>query len=182
MTGNLFISDDDQKKVFWVNPANPTVKLGEFLTKPIGGDDPEDVAIDRDGHLFIVNGVSRTIVETNNTGTQVLSKINLPSEISDPEALVYDPGQDVFYIGGGFSYMIWKIDHRGTILSRIDVLSNYRNTVGGGRVHVKDLELAPSSDPNDHPDKLSLYVADYGSDQVNDGRLLELNVGDLFWV
>jgi hypothetical protein len=49
-------------------------------------------------------------------------------------------------------------------------------------VKVNDLEFAPTSDSNDHPDRLSLYVADYGGDQVNDGRLFEFNIGDLFWV
>ena len=44
-----------------------------------------------------------------------------------------------------------------------------------------DLELAPSSDPNDDPGKLSLYVADYGVDQVSDGRLFEINLGDPLW-
>jgi hypothetical protein len=29
-TGRLYISDDDRFKIFWVDPANPTVKLGEF--------------------------------------------------------------------------------------------------------------------------------------------------------
>ena len=36
-TGRLYISDDDQFKIFWVDPANPTVKLGEFDTRPLGG-------------------------------------------------------------------------------------------------------------------------------------------------
>jgi hypothetical protein len=42
--------------------------------------------------------------------------------------------------------------------------------------------LAPSSDPNDNPNNLSLYVADYGNSHVNDGRLFEVKLGDLFWV
>ena len=183
LTGYLFISDDDKYKVFSVDPANPTVKRGEFLTKPLGGDDPEDVAIDpSNGHVCIVNGLSRTIVETNNTGTQVFSKITLPSVISDPEALVYDARENVFYVGGGFSANIWKVDRSGKILSTIDILTGYRNPLNDGRASVKDLELAPSSDPNDNPDHVSLYVADYGKSHVDDGRLFELNIGDPFWV
>jgi DNA-binding beta-propeller fold protein YncE len=182
VTGYLFIADDDKYKVFWVDPASPTVKRGEFLTKPIGGDDPEDLAINpTNGHLFIVNGISRTIVEINNTGTQVFSKITLPDVIKDPEGLAYDDRQEVFYVGGGFSYQIWKIDRSGEIVSTIDVLGSYRNPLNGGRVSVKDIELAPSSDPNDHPAHLSLYVADYGKSHVDDGRLFEINIGDPLW-
>ena len=183
MTGHLFVSDDDKYKVFWVDPANPTVKLGEFLTKPLGGDDPEDLAINpSNGHLFIVNGLSRTIVETNNTGTQVFSKTTLPDVIIDPEALAYDGRENVFYVGGGFSSNIWKVDRSGAILSTIDVLSGYRNPVSSARACVKDLELAPSSDANDSPGNLSLHVADYGNSHVDDGRLFEVNLGDLVLV
>ena len=183
VTGYLFISDDDKYKVFWVDPANPTVKRGEFLTKAVGGDDPEDLAINpNNGHLFIVNGLSRTIVETNSTGTQLFSKITLPKEITDPEALAYDARENVFYVGGGFGPNIWKVDRGGAILSTIDILTGYRNPLNDGRASVKDLELAPSSDPNDNQDHLSLYVADYGKSHVDDGRPFELNVGDPFWV
>jgi hypothetical protein len=181
-TGCLFISDDSKYKVFWVDPAQPSIKLGEFLTKSVGGDDPEDLAIDpSNGHLFIVNGISRTIVETNKTGTQVFAKITLPQEILDPEALVYDAREDVFYVGGGFSANIWKVSRSGAIVSTMDLLTGFRNPINDARVHVKDLELAPSSDPNDDPGKLNLYVADYGADQVNDGRLFEINPGDPLW-
>jgi hypothetical protein len=56
-TGRLYISDDDQFKIFWVDPANPTVKLGEFDLRHLGCNDPEDVAVNpNNGHLFIVNG------------------------------------------------------------------------------------------------------------------------------
>jgi hypothetical protein len=188
VTGHLFICDDDKLKVFWVDPANPTVKRGEFLTKGVGGYDPEDLAIDPStGHLFILNGVAFasgqtcSIVETTNTGAFVSSMI-MPAEITDPEALAYDAREDVFYIGGGFSSTIWKVDRSGAILSTIDILAGFRNPVSGTKVHVKDLELAPSSDPNDNPSKLSLYVADYGSSHVDDGRLFEINLGDLVLV
>jgi uncharacterized protein YjiK len=182
-TGDLFISDDSKHKIFWVDPANPTVKIGEFFTQPLGAVDPEDLAVDPDnGHLFIVNGSPRTIVETNNAGTQVFSMITLPEVIEDPEALVYDAREDVFYVGGGFSYNIWKVDRSGAILDTIDLLRGYRNPVSDTKARVKDLELAPSSDPNDDQLALSLYVADYGKDQVDDGRLFEINLGDLVLV
>jgi hypothetical protein len=42
------------------------------------------------------------------------------------------------------------------------------------------MELAPSSDPNDG-DTMSLYVADYGVDQQNDGRLFEIHLGPDWW-
>lgn len=174
----LYISDDDKFTVFSVDPDNPNVKIGQFLTKPVGGSDPEDLAVNStNGHLFIVNGTPRTIVETNTTGTQTFSQITLPSEITDPEALVYDAQHDWFLVGGGFSSNVWVVNRSGGIVQTIDVLGGYRNEVSGTRVHVKDLEFAPSSDPNDDPNEMNLYVADYGNSHVDDGRLIE---ADLF--
>ena len=179
-TGRLYISDDDQFKIFWVDPANPTVKLGEFDLRHLGCNDPEDVAVNpNNGHLFIVNGdqvagpTARSIIEIDNTGTQVFSTIVLPAEIKDPEALVYDASHDVFYVGGGFSPDVWVVDRSGNILQKLDVLEGYRHETNNTAVNVKDLELAPSSDPNDDPSTLNLYVADYGWSHVSDGRMLE---------
>jgi hypothetical protein len=182
-TGRLYISDDDKFKIFWVDPANPQVKLGEFDLKHLGCNDPEDVAVNpNNGHLYIVNGdqvpgpTANSIVEIDNTGTQVFSIIHLPAEIKDAEALAYDPGQDVFYVGGGFSPDIWVVDHSGNILQKLDVLEGYRHEVNNTAVNVKDIELAPSSDPNDDPSTLNLYVADFGWSHVSDGRMLEIDL------
>ncbi len=180
----LYISDDDAFKVFWVDPANPTVKLGEFHA-PSAATDVEDIALNpTTGNIYIVNGTSHTIVESTTAGVQVGPTIVLPSIISDPEALLYDAQNDVFYVGGGFSANIWKVDHSGNILETITVLTNaiYRNPLGlKTRPQVKDLEFAPTSDPNDSPLKQSLYVADYGNTHQsavnsNDGRIFELDV------
>jgi hypothetical protein len=182
-TNRLYISDDDLFKIFWVDPANPTVKLGEFDLKHLGCNDPEDVAVNpNNGHLFIVNGdqvagpTARSIIETDNTGTQVFSTIVLPAEIKDPEALVYDASHDVFYVGGGFSPDVWVVDRSGNILQKLDVLEGYRHETNNTAVNVKDLELAPSSDPNDDSATLNLYVADYGWSHVSDGRMLEIDL------
>jgi hypothetical protein len=192
-TGRLYISDDDLFKIFWVDPANPTVKLGESAdTRLVNIVDPEDVAVNpNNGHLFIANGTGNSlnggpygaaIVETNPSVTQVYDVIRLPAEILDPEALAYDPAHDVFYVGGGFGPNIWVVDRSGTILQVIDVLAGYRHEVNGTGTHVKDIELAPSSDPNDDPGKLNLFVADYGWSHVSDGRMLEVDLhGGLLW-
>ncbi|WOH48295.1 Calx-beta domain-containing protein [Bradyrhizobium sp. sBnM-33] len=183
--GRLYISDDDQRKIVWVDPANPTVKLGQSAdTRLVNIVDPEDVAVNpTNGHLFIANGTGNSsnggpfgaaIVETNDAVTQVYSVIRLPAEIKDPEALAYDASHDVFYVGGGFSPNIWVVDRSGNILQKLDVLEGFRNT--NTSAHVKDLELAQSSDPNDDPAKLNLFVADYGNSHISDGRMIEIDL------
>ena len=61
-------------------------------------------------------------------------------------------------------------------MEKIDVLEGYRHEINNTAVNVKDLELAPSSDPNDDPNTLNLYVADYGWSHVSDGRMLEIDL------
>jgi Calx-beta domain-containing protein/hemolysin type calcium-binding protein len=176
----LYISDDDADKVFWVDPDNPQLKLGEFSAKLSGESDAEDVAFDPvTGHLFISNGSYANIREVTTTGALVRT-ISLPSAISDPEALCYDAANGVFFVSGKFSSNIWVLDQNGTLLDTITLLGNYPRS-SGTKAKVTDMVLAPSSNPNDDPNTLSLFVADYGGDQVNDGRLFEINLGDPFW-
>jgi Bacterial Ig domain/RTX calcium-binding nonapeptide repeat (4 copies) len=180
LNGYLYISDDDLDKIFWVDPDNPTVKLGEFATRPVGGTDPEDIAINpNNGNIFISNGVpSHTIIELTSTGTPV-SITTVPNVVKDMEALAYDAKHDVFFVGGGFSDNIWVVDRAGTILDTIS-LAAYRNPVSGTHVAVKDIAFAPTSNPNDDPAAMNLYVADYGLTHLpndNDGRVLEINPG-----
>ena len=169
--GFLYISDDSKAGVFWVDPANPTVKLGFFDTKLLGYQDTEDLKIDPlTGHIFEVDGELMQLIELTTTGQFVDSR-PLPSIMKDAEALAYDPRHDVFFVSSGHetNHNIYVVDPLGNVLDTITALSSYSGT------KVKGLELAPSSDPNDG-NQLSLYVCDYGADQVNDGRIFEIHL------
>ena len=183
-TGKMYITDDDTFNVYVTNVANPSVKLASFATKPLGGDDPEDVSFNPiNGHLYIANGsdiAHPKIIEIDSSGTQVIRNILLPAVIKDPEAVVYDAAHDVFFVGIENGHDIWMVDHNGNILNDINIFANYRNPVNNGSVNLKGLTLAPSSDPNDDPSVLSLYAADFGVSHVNDGRLFEIS-NPFFW-
>ena len=92
--------------------------------------------------------------------------------MKDAEALAYDPRHDVYFVSSGHetNHNIYVIDPLGHLLDTISVLSSYSGT------KIKGMELAPSSDPNDG-NQLSLYVVDYGADQVNDGHIYEIHLG-----
>ena len=184
VTGKIYITDDDTFNVYVTNVANPSVKLAQFATKPLGGDDPEDVSFNPiNGHLYIANGsdiAHPKIIETDSSGTQVIRNILLPAVIKDPEAVVYDVAHDVFFVGIENGHEIWMVDHNGNILNDINIFGNYRNPVNNGSVNLKGLTLAPSSDPNDDPSVLSLYAADFGVSHANDGRLFEIS-NPFFW-
>ena len=184
-TGLMYIADDDLLEMDIVNPANPTVELGHFSLTALGCDDTEDVAVNpNNGHVFIANGGDfghPKIVETDGTGSQIFSVIDLTAAvqgqpIGSPEAIAYDAAHDVFFVAGN-NFDIKVVDHNGMVLDDITILSNYRNPAGNIGTEIQGLTLAPSSDPNDDPGKLNLYVADAGLlNNPNDGRLIEIDL------
>lgn len=178
--GQLYVTDDDSDKIFIVNPADPTTKVGEINLKPYGITDAEDPVIDPvTGHIFLLDGLTRTFVELTSTGGLV-QKTVLSTVIKDPEALAYDAAHDVFYIAGGATRgTIFQTDHSGNILNTINLLNDYPSAVSGSKPKIKGLEFAPSSDPNDG-NTLSLYAVDYGADQKSDGRVFEIDLHDNF--
>lgn len=178
--GCLYITDDDKDKIFWVDPANPSVKLGEFDLGALGIKDAEDPTFNlQTGDLFLLDGAACKLVKMSDTGA-LLSSVSLPSVIKDAEALAYShttaDGRAVFFVAGGTSTSIYQVDETGALLAASNVLDSYTNPVTGAKIAPKGMEFAPSSDPNDR-DKMNLYVADHGVDQKNDGRVFEIDVG-----
>ncbi len=180
-TGLMYISDDERLEMQIVNPANPTVEVGHFSLTALGCDDTEDVTVNpNNGHVFVVNGGDfghPKIVETDGTGSQIFSVIDLTAAvkgqpIGSPEATVYDPAHDVFYIAGN-NYDIKVVNRSGTVLDDITTLAGYRNPTGNIGVDIQGLTLAPASDD---PTRTDLYVADQGLVDTNDGRLIEINL------
>jgi hypothetical protein len=175
---HLFISDDDQDQIFEVDPANPTVVLHSFSTLPFGCTDPEDLSINpNNGNLFVLSEKNFTIYEISQDGQTVVSTAVLPDIFRMPktgtpslEGLVYDAADDQFFVSGGFSPNIYVISRTGEVLQTINLLKHYPNT-DGAHVYPKGMELAPSSDGSGH---MSLWVTDYGKDQVPDGRVIEI--------
>jgi hypothetical protein len=167
---SLFVADDDARKIYKVDLDNSGVKVAEFSTLAFDCTDPEDVAVNPlNGNLFIVGELTRSIYEVTQQG-DLVSQISLAAEIKNPEAVAYNPVIDMFYVSGFFSADIFKVSREGATLGKITALREYR-LADGGHALPKGLVLTPSSGD---PDKLSLWVADYGRDQVNDGRLFEI--------
>jgi Ca2+-binding RTX toxin-like protein len=180
LDGHLFISDDVAHKIFEVDPSNPSTLISSFSTLSFGANDTEDIGFDPvTGHLLVIEGEQgtqhpRTIFEVTTTGT-VVGTVQLPAAIGDPEAIAYDSTRNVYYMGGETSADIFVVSRDGQILDTITLLEGYGRP-DARRVLVKGLTLAPSSDPNDDASTMSLWVADYGADQVMDGRLFEIQL------
>jgi len=168
-TGTLFISDDDQRMVFEVDPVTLEV-LSSFSTIDSGCWDAEDIAFDpATGNLFIAGGASKLICEVTFDGIFV-SSFNVP-EINDPEGIAFDSVSGNLFITS--SNHIFEVTRGGVLVRVIDILRPFGVTV------LKAITFAPSSDPDDDPTILNLYVADYGADGVSDGRIYEISLVEL---
>ncbi|MCL5779324.1 SdiA-regulated domain-containing protein, partial [Limibaculum sp. FT325] len=179
LDGLLYISDDDQRAVFIVNPLDPTTLLGTIDLSSLGIGDAEDPVFDPlTGNMYILDGADRTLYELTVAG-DLVSSFGLPSVITDAEGLAYDSQSQTFLVSSGKTHgAIFQIDKSGTLLASTTFLNDDINPKSGILPALKGLDLAPSSDPNDG-DTLSLYAVDYGVDQVADGRMYELNINDI---
>ena len=167
----LFISDDNLRRIFVVDSANPGTAVRSFSTLSFGATDPEDLSINpANGNLFVLSEPERKIFEITQAGVLV-STTALPASLTNPEALAYDAANGLFYVSGKFSADIFAVSRDGLIIDILSVLRNYSNP-SGTRVDPKGLEIGPSSDGSG----TSLWVTDYGKDQVADGRLMEIRL------
>ena len=177
----LYISDDDQHGIYVVAASDPSKRLGFIDMSSVSSDTEDPVYDPTTGHLLILEGGGgmnpRKVYEVTTAG-EILRSIQLPKAVADVEALAYDSVNNVFYASGGTSPNIYVVSRDGTtVLDTITVLAGLTNPISGIAVAPKGLILAPSSDPNDDPSVMSLWVADYGRDQVMDGRLFEIKLG-----
>jgi len=181
LNGHVFISDDSKKRIFEIDPNDPETLLSQIATKDFGADDVEDIFFDPvTGHLMVSEGEQstlnpRTIFEITNSG-QVISTLVLPVAVGDPEGITYDSLRDVFYVGGHHSAEIFVVSRAGVIVDTITILEDQDNPISDTRVRPKALTMAPSSDPNDDPATMCLWVGDYGKDQFLDGRIFEISL------
>src|SRR3546814_18003589 len=79
----------------------------------------------------------------------------------------------MFYVSGGGTADIYKVDRSGAIVETLTDLRPFR-LEDGGHALPKGLVLAPASNSEGR----SLWVGDYGRDQVADGRLFEIRFED----
>ena len=173
--GLLYISDDDAGAIFVVHPDDPSTLIDAIDVDTLGLVDVEDPVIDPvTGNIYMLDGFQTKLYEMTDLGVMV-NVTALSSELTDAEALTFDPDGDVFYISSGSARgKIYQVSRDGDVLEDFS-LSDYRHPDTGSKPKIKGLELAPSSDPNDG-DHMSLYAVDYGSDQYADGRVFEINL------
>jgi DNA-binding beta-propeller fold protein YncE len=167
VTGTLFFTDDNKRKVFEVDPFTLDNVLSSFSTLDHGSNDPEGITFNPStGNLFVADGFDQMIFEVTPSGSSI-SSFPVPSEIKDPEGIYFDIISGNLFMVSDY---LFEVTTAGDIVNIIDIQSF-------GVVKPKGITFAPSSDQSDNPDNFNLFIADYGIDEVNDGKLFEFSLG-----
>ena len=176
--GRLFVTDDDQKRVYEIGGAGTDGQFGTgddgarttFRTTPFGNTDPEDVAYDFNrNQLWIAGGLSTIISRVspgpdNNfatLGDNVAKNFELPPvndptdplKVPSPEGMAYDPGRGTILVLDGEAGRIYEFAVNGAVLNTIHLDNIDQQSAGGIAL-----------DPAQTGSARTYYLADRGLD------------------
>ncbi len=179
--GFFYVVNDDTKLLsrYESDPNNPLFLTGpplfEVLTTTAvpSALDPEGITSDpATGLMYVADG--------KDGGLQVLvydhllnfiTSFPVDTELDDAEGIAYSTETDSLLILDGLQNKIAEYDvggTLGTLLREYDI-----SGFAPAPVAVQGLSFGPTSDLNDDPLALSLYIADGGIDNFEDGRVYE---------
>ena len=192
-SGSLFVSDDDQRRIFHVRPGadgnygtpdDGTVE--SFSTAGIGNTDPEDVTVDldatNDGSLLTIDGANKEVWEYSPGPNRVFDGVAPAGDdvathfdvyrhgARDPEGIEYVPSRNTILVLDGRTKKIYEVDRSGELLNMISIAA-------ANPIKAAGITLAPASNGVGE----NLYIVDRGVDNnvdpsENDGRFYEMSV------
>ncbi|MGH8248047.1 MAG: Ig-like domain-containing protein, partial [Gammaproteobacteria bacterium] len=192
---HLFISDDNMKEVFEVNPGNDNKWFTgddirtQFDTKVLGTNDTEDVAYNPfNGYLYLADGVNSEVWEIRPgpngrfdgvppAGDDQATHWDTSSKgINDPEGITVNTDSGTLYVTGHGATTVIEVTIGGTLLNVYDIRF-IKNLYG--RMQPSGLAYGPSSV---NPAVKNLYITDRAVDNdadpnENDGKIHEITLG-----
>jgi uncharacterized protein YjiK len=187
---HLFYSDDDQKKVFEVNPGpdgryhTPDDSVTSFNATAFGSNDSEDVVYDTSaGVLFIIDGVNAEVYRVSRGANGVFDGVPPVGDdvathfdtavrgITDPEGITFNTDNGHLYIVGKPATEVAELTTSGALVQIIDISAANAHKPAG-------LAYAPGSL---NPSERHLYIVDRGVDNdsdpnENDGKMYEVGL------
>ena len=136
--------------------------------------DPEGITSDpATGFLYVAdgNGGGRQVL-VYNSNLQFQYNFSVSNQ-GDAEGIAFHEPTGHLFLIDGTRDIIFEYTTTGTLLESYDI-GGFSPKPGSPQ----GLTFGPTSDPNDHPSALSLYIADGMRDNVADGRVYEAMVGN----
>ena len=187
---HLFVSADDGKKVFELDPGIDGLYRSEddivttIDTEAFDSGDPEGIAFDYQNRvLFVADGRSSQIYRispgrngrfegVSPIGDDLVARFDTNTfGIRDPEGLAYDPHSGNLFVVGRPGEIMLEMTSEGQIVRLIDISE-------AAPVVPAAVTIAPASDDST---LMSIYIADRGIGiknvpDSNDGRIYELSL------
>jgi uncharacterized repeat protein (TIGR01451 family) len=186
---HLFVSDDNALAIHEVNPGPDGLydtqddTVTSFLTSDIGSNDPEEVAFDPAGALFIVDGLNREVYRVTPGANAIFDGVPPAGDdlvtsfdtarlgLYDPEGIAFNPDLNHLYVIGKPEDMLFEVTTGGDLIQTIDVSA-------ANQIKPAGLAYAPNSQ---NPSGWNIYIADRGVDSdndpnQNDGKIYELTL------
>ncbi len=167
----FYITNDDTKQLSrYDDNLNAVLASVDTRDAVSSARDPEGVTSDpSDGRLYVIDG--------SDGGRQVLAydadlsflyDFSVAARMQDAEGIAYDPLSDHLFIVSDPDSAVLEYTLTGSFVNEYDI--------GGFSPSPRapqGLTFAPTSDPNDDPNALALYIADGMVDNFPDGRVYE---------
>ena len=190
-TRRLFVSDDDEGRIWIVKPGSDGVYntaddiLTNFRTSSFGIVDPEDVVFDSwRAHLVVMDGTGEEVWDISPGANGVFDGASGDDQAShfdteamgihDPEGIAFDTNNGHLYLLSSKCDRIAETTVSGTLIRYIDI-SRLKTSYGAKMC--AGLTYAPSSSI---AGKMNLYMVTRGVDNgadpyENDGRIYEIS-------
>ena len=164
--GYFYITNDDRARVLRYSYEDG---FGEAIAAAhISDADFEGIAADPStGFLYVAVGIgSDSRVVIFDAELEFVSEFLVSDHVTDPEGIALNPDSKHLFIISAAESKIYEYTLDGVFVSEYDI-SGLRPEPD----EPQGLTFAPSSDPNDDPNKLSLYIADGQRDNSPDEDL-----------
>jgi len=163
----FFITDNDEVELHEIDLQGRRIQTIDL--SDLGASDPEGVAFNStNGTLFVADGRAQRILEISADGDLIRTfSVEDIAGFREAEGIAFDPRNGHLYVTTGKSGALFELTRGGTVVAAFDM-----HVLGSARP--RGVALAPTSDPNDAPEDLHLFVVDDVSRKQPQGRLLEI--------
>jgi len=167
LNGFYYITDDNDGLVMKYN-ANFGAPLIQVRAQS-GDKDVEGIGSNPiDNLLYVIIGKNNKVQIYEPDNLDFIDDFFVPNVITDPEGIVYSSFSNHLFVVSTLDLKVYEVDLGGNLLFEYDISEN--NGFPSGRRSPQGLVFAPSSDPNDDPDNLNIYIAD-GLHQVHEADI-----------
>ena len=169
--GFFYVVNDDTRKITrYDSRLNVPLATVDTRTATPNAADPEDITSDpATGTLYVVDGKGGgKQVLVYNSSLVFQYRFYIGDRISDGEGIAFDPASKTLFIVSTPKLAIFEYTTTGQYIQTFDLSSFVPRPLTP-----QGLAVGPTSDPNDSPDAMALYIADGMVDNFADGRVYE---------